>query len=71
MAASPSGTSEWAETSKAARACLIHLVSGRDVSLPGHDIIVVGATSGGVEALKTLAAGVPLDLPASCFAWFR
>ncbi len=32
-----------------------------------HDIIVVGASSGGVEALVTLAAGLPADLPAAIF----
>ena len=33
-----------------------------------HDIVVIGASSGGVEALKTLFAGLPADLPAAIFA---
>lgn len=35
--------------------------------MDGHDIIVVGASAGGVEALSTLAAGLPADLPAAVF----
>src|SRR4051812_677902 len=35
--------------------------------LPGHDIIVIGASAGGVEALRSLVAGLPADLPASLF----
>ena len=35
--------------------------------MPGHDVIVVGASSGGVEALSRLAAQLPADLPASVF----
>src|SRR5262245_19012023 len=35
--------------------------------MPGHDIICVGASSGGVEALQKLAADLPSDLPASVF----
>lgn len=31
------------------------------------DIIVIGASAGGIEALKILAAGLPPDLPASVF----
>lgn len=31
----------------------------------GHDLIVIGASSGGVEALQTLVAGLPADLPAA------
>ena len=34
----------------------------------GHDIIVIGASAGGVEALKEVAASLPADLPAAVFA---
>jgi two-component system chemotaxis response regulator CheB len=36
--------------------------------MSGHDIIVVGASAGGVEALSNLARGLPGDLPAAVFA---
>jgi two-component system chemotaxis response regulator CheB len=32
-----------------------------------HDIVVVGASAGGVEALSRLAADLPADLPAAVF----
>src|SRR5438477_11723713 len=32
-----------------------------------RDIIVVGASAGGVEAMSQLAAGLPRDLPAAVF----
>ncbi len=35
--------------------------------MPRPDIIVVGASAGGVEALKILAAGLPANLDASVF----
>src|SRR3989440_3321854 len=35
--------------------------------MPGHDIIVIGASAGGVEALIKLAGQLPADLPASIF----
>lgn len=35
--------------------------------MPVQDIIVVGASAGGVEALQVLAAGLATDLPASMF----
>jgi two-component system, chemotaxis family, protein-glutamate methylesterase/glutaminase len=35
--------------------------------LPEHDIIVIGASAGGVEALKTLVHGLPAHFPASVF----
>lgn len=34
----------------------------------GRDIIVLGASTGGVEALSQIAAGLPEDLPAAVFA---
>ena len=34
---------------------------------PGHDIIVIGASAGGVEVLKDLARSLPSDLPAAVF----
>jgi two-component system, chemotaxis family, protein-glutamate methylesterase/glutaminase len=33
----------------------------------GHDIIAVGASSGGLDALRALVQGLPKDLPASIF----
>ena len=37
--------------------------------MPGHnhDIVVIGASAGGVEALMTLARALPADLPAAIF----
>jgi two-component system, chemotaxis family, protein-glutamate methylesterase/glutaminase len=35
--------------------------------MPGHDIIVVGTSAGGVEALQILVGGLPCDLPAAIF----
>ncbi len=35
--------------------------------MKGHDIITIGASAGGVEALGELAGGLPADLPASVF----
>lgn len=36
-------------------------------TMAGHDIIVVGASAGGVEALMTLVRDLPADLPAAIF----
>jgi len=35
--------------------------------MPGKNIIVIGASSGGLEALRALIKGLPADLPASIF----
>ncbi|MEJ7617801.1 MAG: chemotaxis protein CheB [Pyrinomonadaceae bacterium] len=35
--------------------------------MPARDIVVVGASSGGIEALRTLVGGLPNDFPASLF----
>lgn len=35
--------------------------------MSGHDIIVIGASAGGVEALKTLVTTIPADIPAAIF----
>jgi two-component system chemotaxis response regulator CheB len=35
--------------------------------LPGHDIIVIRASAGGVEAVSTVVRGLPRDLPAAVF----
>ena len=35
--------------------------------MPRHDVIVIGASAGGVEALITLVGSLPADLPAAIF----
>ncbi|MBD2305162.1 chemotaxis protein CheB [Chroococcidiopsis sp. FACHB-1243] len=35
--------------------------------MPGHDIIVIGASAGGVEALSQLLSHLPSDIPAAIF----
>jgi len=40
---------------------------GASVKPKTHDIIVIGASAGGIEALKELVGGFPPDLPASVF----
>lgn len=35
--------------------------------MPGHDIIVVGTSAGGVEALQTLVHALPANIPAAIF----
>lgn len=35
--------------------------------MPTNDIIVIGASAGGIEALKEIAGGLPTDFPASVF----
>jgi two-component system, chemotaxis family, protein-glutamate methylesterase/glutaminase len=38
-----------------------------DQDIRGHDIIAVGASAGGVEALRSIVADLPGDLPAAIF----
>lgn len=35
--------------------------------MPTKDIIVIGASAGGIEALRVIAGGLPKDFPASVF----
>ena len=35
--------------------------------MPRHDVIVIGASAGGVEALITLVGSLPARLPAAIF----
>ncbi len=35
--------------------------------MAGHDIVVIGGSAGGVEALRRICAGLPADLPATVF----
>ena len=35
--------------------------------MPNHDIVVVGASSGGLEALRALVRDLPGDFPGSIF----
>jgi two-component system chemotaxis response regulator CheB len=37
------------------------------VALAGHDIVVIGGSAGGVDALRRICAGLPADLPATVF----
>jgi two-component system chemotaxis response regulator CheB len=40
---------------------------GQGITLDGRDIIVIGASAGGVQAVCSLAAGLAPDLPAALF----
>jgi two-component system chemotaxis response regulator CheB len=39
----------------------------KERTMPGHDIIVMGASAGGVETLAQLVRGLPKNLPAAVF----
>ena len=43
------------------------MATGGRVTVSDHDIIVVGASAGGIETLRTVARGLPADLPAAVF----
>lgn len=45
------------------------MASKKSASMPGngHDIVVIGTSAGGLEALDEVMAGLPADLPASIF----
>ena len=38
-----------------------------EAALPGHDIIVIGGSSGGLEALQEIVSGLPRDLAGAIF----
>jgi two-component system chemotaxis response regulator CheB len=44
-----------------------HRTASRKAPLVAHDIIVIGASVGGVDAIPRLIASLPADLPASVF----
>jgi two-component system, chemotaxis family, protein-glutamate methylesterase/glutaminase len=54
-------------SSARASACLSPSQTIEDVTMQGHDVIVIGASVGGVETLSNLVAQFPEDLPATIF----
>jgi len=44
-----------------------HTAARNGPRAPGRDIIVIGASAGGVDALQRLVAGLPPELPAAIF----
>lgn len=43
------------------------MINEANIIMPTHDIIVIGASAGGIETLKKLLQQLPSDLPASVF----
>lgn len=41
--------------------------AGKGLEMPGRDIVVIGTSAGGVEALRTLVGALPSDFPGSIF----
>lgn len=46
---------------------ILHSPKGLDSTFVGHDIVVIGASVGGVEAIPRLISSLPADFPASVF----
>lgn len=40
---------------------------GLEYTLPAHDVVVIGASAGGLKALMTLIHALPVTIPASLF----
>src|SRR5258708_35906826 len=39
----------------------------RSADMATHDVVVIGGSSGGIEALTAIPAGLPADFPAAVF----
>ena len=48
---------------------MMHVPERSRDSLPTHDIVVIGASAGGVEAISTLVSDLPRDLRAARSSW--
>jgi hypothetical protein len=61
------GASARARPGNGGRRADVGAVAVEEATPPDRDIVVVGASAGGVEALVGLAASLPADLPAAVF----
>src|SRR5690348_12534690 len=55
------------ETDSIAKYCCQSNNLRESKTMPGYDVIAVGASAGGVEALIKLVSSLPTDLPAALF----